>query len=382
MDTFTTGIGGALIGKAYLAEKHGRVALWAVTLGSVFPDSDVVFELVDANDIATLEIHRGVTHSFVGLPLFAVGLAALTRWAARRWRWQAPSFLGLTGIYALGLAFHILTDLVTSFGTMIWSPLARTRAAWDLVFIIDFTLTAIVLLPQVAAWVFRRRENQWRRAIVMWLAFSLAALGVQWLAHTLRVGYSPWFTVTAYGLLALLFFLPTTRDWGVRLGRARWCRAGLLAMVGYGLLCAAAHRMALRRVEAFAAEHRLAVEHLGALPAPPALTRWSGLIRTPTGVYVARLNLFDRTAPRFRFAADSSPNTYTDAARQLPAVKTYLWFARFPVVRYSERDGHRIVEFTDLRFSRGNPDDTRAGFTFRVALDSSGRVIEQGWVED
>jgi len=40
-----------------------------------------------------------------------------------------------------------------------------------------------------------------------------------------------------------------------------------------------------------------------------------------------------------------------------------------------------VVDFTDLRFfaRRGQ---TALGFTFRVTMDSEGRVLKQGWMDD
>jgi inner membrane protein len=185
MDTITHGLAGALIAKAFFAEsapatilpaglqhlgspeantcsaaeQAGRVAVWAATLGSVFPDADIVFELFDSKDLALIELHRGFTHSFLCLPFLATGLAALTRWLARRWQIASPSRGVLVLIYASALLSHIVLDLITSFGTMIWSPLVNTRVAWDLAFIIDFTMTGIVLLPQIAAWAYRREAG-------------------------------------------------------------------------------------------------------------------------------------------------------------------------------------------------------------------------------
>src|SRR5207248_3305164 len=115
--------------------------------------------------------HRSFTHSLVLLPLWALILAGITRAFANSRKWEAPSFLALTGIYAVGVLSHILLDLVTSFGTMIWSPLQWSRPAWDLIFIVDFTLTAILLVPQLLAWVYAHPEKVQRRAGGMWLVF-------------------------------------------------------------------------------------------------------------------------------------------------------------------------------------------------------------------
>src|SRR5260370_41569172 len=54
---------------------------------------------------------------------------------------------------------------------MIWSQLQWSRPAWDLIFIVDFTLTAILLVPQLLAWVYARPEKVQRRSVGMWLVF-------------------------------------------------------------------------------------------------------------------------------------------------------------------------------------------------------------------
>jgi len=408
MDTITHGILGALVGKAFFADdsnveaglprqdasseaepwRHkgaatsgNRLAIGTATLAAVTPDGDVFFGLFNSSDLAALELHRGFTHSFTCLPLFALGLAALVRWAAQRWNFPSPTLRTLTFISAASLASHILLDLITSYGTMIWSPLANVRAAWDLVFIIDFTFTAIVLLPQAAAWVYRRPRGSAARALALWVFFSLAAVGVEKLTRTVGMAFSPWVVVIAVALFGGLFFLPMRGSWGYAVPRARWCRAGVYALAGYLLLCAVAHRAALSRVQEFAASRGITVEHLGALPMPPSLLRWSGLIRANDGVYRAQFTLLDANAPEFAFTADAPANRYIEAVREIPAVRTYLWFARFPVVRYRERNGWHLVEFTDLRFTTGGI-RRRAPFVFRVTLNSSGEVIAHGWAND
>ncbi len=441
MDTITHGIVGALIGKAFFAG-HGDatradgtaaqraagqfaglgsppqaprwnrgecVATAAATLGAVFPDVDVIFGPIVRNDLAVIELHRSITHSLLCLPVFAVVLAALTRWYARRRALESPSWVTLSGIYGVALASHILLDLVTSFGTMIWSPWKRARPAWDLVFIIDFTLTAIVLLPQLVAWVYRQRERSFRRAAPLWAVFSGAAALIAWGTRAAGFTFSSRAVVAVSALLAAWFFLPAWGSWGFSVPRASWCRAGVYALAAYLCLCAMAHQAALRRVEQFAAARGLRVVRLGALPLPPFLAYWDGLIRTPEGVYEARFDLsrgYQRGLapdsaskasngefPTFHFFADSPPNGYLEAARQLPRVKTYLWFARFPVFRYTqspdpgpvpaksgEAGSLHIIEIRDLRFfQRGRGP---APFTFRVTFDAAGHVVEQGWAPD
>lgn len=163
MDPVTHGITGALLGKAFFSKREERVAIFAATLGAVFPDIDIVAEIVTRDPLSIIKYHRAITHSFVGLPVFAVLLALLTRlllpWVKRRWPrfqdWEAPPLWLLSVIYGVGIASHIVLDGMTSFGTRMWFPLSTRRVAWDLLFIVDFSFTAIILVPQVIPWICR-----------------------------------------------------------------------------------------------------------------------------------------------------------------------------------------------------------------------------------
>src|SRR5271169_162239 len=99
MDTVTHGIVGALIGKGYFAERQGRIAIFAATLGAVFPDVDVVEEILSSDPLSIVKYHRGITHSFVAMPFFALLLAWLTRWIARRRGIESRSWGILTVVY-------------------------------------------------------------------------------------------------------------------------------------------------------------------------------------------------------------------------------------------------------------------------------------------
>lgn len=382
MDPLTHGITGALLGKAFFSEgverTAGRTAIFAATLGAVFPDVDILCELVSRDPISIVKYHRGFTHSFLGLPVFAVALALLTRWHARRRGIDAPSAASLILIYAVSLASHILLDAATSFGTRLWNPLSSRRFAWDLLFIVDFSFTALLLLPQVAAWVYREPAKTTRRAGAMWTVFSLCAAAVWGMGKAANFQYSAWFVGVAIMLLALLFFFPLVRGWGFHVRRSSWCRAGIYAAILYTLCCGLAHHTAVRRVQAFAEANELVAERMGAMPMPLTPLAWDGLIRTQKGVYSARFDLRDASPPDFRFVADSPPNRYVGEAFELPDVKVYWWFARFPVVRTEEKPGQNVVEFSDLRFHlRRN--QTPFPFTLQVIFDQNGNLLAEEW---
>lgn len=393
MDTITHGIAGALIGKAVFRGEdmfasqpinRARIITWSLMLGAIFPDSDILRDWYSSNPMLILTWHRSVTHSLVCMPFFALALAALTRWFARWRKWDAPSFGALTGIYAVGILSHILLDLVTTFGTMVWSPLQWSRPAWDLIFIIDFTLTALVLCPQLLAWVYHKPEGLKNRAIITWSVLSIASLGVAALLKNFGAPISAQTAVTIIMLLAVFFLLPATRGKGLRVRYAFWNRAGLAAAILYFAAAFFAHRSALERVEKFASLFELQAESLGALPLPPSLWHWDGLVNTPHGVYEVHLDLSDQ-APQpsieHRYYPDAIPNQYIDAAKRLREVQEVLWFSRFPVTRFHKEGSDAIVEISDIRFQQLRR-DRPASFTYRVQMDETGKVVSQGWVRD
>ena len=203
MDTITHGITGALVAKSFVGERESRLATLAVTLGAVFPDSDVLARLFTSDPLARLEIHRGVTHSFLVLPLWALLFGGLTCLRTRPRRWFLFSCL-----YGAGIALHILLDLITSYGTMIWDPWSKARVAWDLAFIIDLTFTGIVLLPQLAAWVYSTPRHAVRRGCAAWLLLSLVWAAGAWASAALQIPLFPRTVVAASVVVAFLLWIP------------------------------------------------------------------------------------------------------------------------------------------------------------------------------
>ncbi len=394
MDTITHGIAGALIGKAFFEGEDllslrpvtvGRVVTIAATLGAMFPDVDIVRDVFSRDPLLILTWHRGPTHSLLTLPFFVLILAALTRLITRRIGLASPRFAMLVLVYAVVIGSHILLDLITSFGTMVWWPLAPTRIAWDLIFIVDFTLTAILLLPQFMAQLFHQRAEFQRRALRMWMAFSLCAALAGWLL-TLQ-GFAPSIAgmLTVILVMAAAIFLPATRGWGFGLRLKTWNRAGVLACAAYLGLSVAAHQAALARVKGFAIKQQMAVEHLGALPLPPSIASWDGLIRTARGVYEVRLKLWEHVTTHpdhpieYTYYPDTPRNELLSEALQLPEVQTYLWFARFPVFRWHKEGANTVLELADLRFFQRRG---RQSFTYRVTFDANRSVVQQGWSKD
>jgi membrane-bound metal-dependent hydrolase YbcI (DUF457 family) len=378
MDTITHGIAGALIGKGFFSERWGPAATFAVTLGSVFPDCDVVAEVFSRSPVSLLEYHRGITHSFVAMPFFALGLGALVWWLARK-RDIRASFWLLVFAVLIGIASHILLDGLTSYGTRMWEPISWVRVSWDWLFIVDPTFTALLLVPQVASWVQSDKQKAFWRALAMWGLFSVLAVliwGAEW-----AVGAPVTFRIVpiAAVVLAAVFFVPVYGGRFFEWTRREWCVAGVVLSILYIGLCGVQHYRALEQVRAFARQQGRPVKAVAAVPMPPSPIDWNGLVLTPDGVYGSRFDVNADAAPRFLFLRDSPLNPDIEKAFQLPAVQIYLGFARFPVVRYRRMGRRNIVEFLDIRFYNYEQREGRHPFVYRVVLGSEGQVLQQGW---
>ncbi len=151
MDTLTHALSGALAARATEpgAPRAGhlprRTRMWIGFWAAAFPDSDFVARFIDP--LMYLTVHRGITHSIIMLPLWALGLAFLFKLFVReRYHWRA-----FAGVCALGIGTHIAGDVITAFGTMVFAPFSTWRAALPTTFIIDPYFTAIIVAGLVAA---------------------------------------------------------------------------------------------------------------------------------------------------------------------------------------------------------------------------------------
>jgi inner membrane protein len=155
MDTLTHALSGALLGRATAPRQPApdslslRARVLAGAAAAAFPDLDFVLGYV--SPVAYLENHRGVTHSLLLLPLWALLLAWLLAKIARDRRGPGPWY----GICAIGLAAHVAGDLITSFGTMILAPVSRERFGLGTTFIIDLWFTGIIVAGLLGSLLFR-----------------------------------------------------------------------------------------------------------------------------------------------------------------------------------------------------------------------------------
>jgi inner membrane protein len=168
LDTLTHALSGALLARAVVPQ--GRAVPRYVAAGFLAcaaPDLDFLWTSGSAVDYVLH--HRGITHSLVLLPAWAVGVAWLLAKILRdRGGWRA-----YYGIAAAALALHIAGDLVTSFGTMILAPFSDWRAEIGTTFIIDLWFSGIIVAGLLASLFWKRS------AAIAGLAVLAAYVGLQ-----------------------------------------------------------------------------------------------------------------------------------------------------------------------------------------------------------
>ena len=243
MDTITHGIVGALAGKALFAGRDvpagsaksgesralssptARAAIVACTLGSMFPGHRHFCRTAGAQSAGD----HGVApqHHAFRCPAAVLG-AAINRCvntARALAEVGIASVSTLFAIYAVGIATHIFLDLVTSFGTMVWSPLRYSRPGLGLGFHYRSDGDGIALVPQLPRGVTASRVNFGPRDWFVGRAhrWSIRSIFVR------GVGYG--FPIAVVGVVSAIFaviiFAPAARGAGFRWTRASWCRAGL-----------------------------------------------------------------------------------------------------------------------------------------------------------
>jgi inner membrane protein len=143
MDTITHALSGALLARAVGSPSNGITLgqrTWVGAAAAAFPDIDFILLFVDP--MTYLTWHRGPTHSLVLLPIWAALMAGVAYFILKK----RISFWALVPVCAIGLAVHIVGDVITVYGTGILSPLSDTKATISTTFIIDLFFTGIILL--------------------------------------------------------------------------------------------------------------------------------------------------------------------------------------------------------------------------------------------
>lgn len=314
MDPITHTLSGAILSRTGFYQKFGRMATIILLAAAIIPDIDH-FSLRLAGPLAYLKYHRGFTHSILGGFVIAVIMTSILC-SIKRFRenlgYQTTFCLFLLGIYT-----HIFLDLITSYGTQILFPFSDKRYSLDLVFIIDLYFTALMLIPLILI----RFKRKWAKAIsIISVAIVIIYLGIAFTSKTIAI--------------------KRTNVWANKLG------------------------IFSKRVEA--------------LPLPFSPFRWSVYIEDDKRFYQVNVdalknkltyNSFDKKHFSEGLNHVTEGDNIIEKIKNLEIVKTYLWFARFPVVSINkEADGY-LIEYFDLRFNSLPP---RRPFLLQLFVDKNG----------
>ncbi len=179
MDTLTHALSGALLARATepknprVDQLPQRTRMWVGFWAAAFPDSDFITRFIDP--LTYLTVHRGITHSVIMLPLWALGLSLLFMLLVRgKYSWRA-----FAGVVAMGIGIHIAGDVITAFGTMIFAPFSDWRAQIPTTFIIDPYFTAIIVGGLIASVLWKTT----RKPAVIGLTVLISYVGFQAVLH-------------------------------------------------------------------------------------------------------------------------------------------------------------------------------------------------------
>jgi membrane-bound metal-dependent hydrolase YbcI (DUF457 family) len=326
--------------------RGGRGTTAALVLASNAPDIDIVAGVGGAANY--LAWHRGPTHG----PLGVVGLGALT--AALVWgggkligqrsegNGQMASFATLLAVAIVGILFHILMDLPTSYGTRLFSPFSWRWFAIDLMPIIDVYLWGILAGGLViGTW----RPGTRRQSAAIALALTVANYGIRVASHQQALGAA----AERHGPS-----LPAPCDPSAAFGSLidSWPQS-----------------------TASQAGSSRCLMDTAAIPSFVSPFDWRVIAQLP-----------DAYVEIHGDGATNIPSGWTPqvvAAARSRTVQVLLGFSRFPVVRVlGQPSGGAIVQFTDLRFALGPADRPlqarrTALFTATVRLGPHNEILEE-----
>jgi inner membrane protein len=176
MDIVTHGLAGALVARAVRSRLPWPGVVAAVG-GGLAPDLDVVARFWDP--MATITVHRTLTHSVVGGLLVAGVIAAVSTL-----RTQPLSFVTLAAFAYLGVLSHIGLDLLNPFGTAALWPFTPRRFGLGWLYVLDPVVTGLVVVALgLAAWgtAYRAAVPRWTLALVA--LYALGAGALSWVAQ-------------------------------------------------------------------------------------------------------------------------------------------------------------------------------------------------------
>ena len=153
------------------AEKWVPHATVTAVIASNLPDIDIVTALWGTP--AYIDLHRGITHTLIGVPILSLLLAAaMYFFSGKFWRtfWVA----------LIAMATHLLLDYANAYGVRPFLPRNSTWYYGDVLFIIDPYIDAALLLGIFGGWMWPHRR---RLGAFASLALALAYISARTELH-------------------------------------------------------------------------------------------------------------------------------------------------------------------------------------------------------
>lgn len=303
---------GACMGRAGFNRKTAYATL-TMLLAAEAADCDVLW-ILKGHTVA-FEHHRGITHSFVGVPFMAAatlaGVYGLHRvWLRRRKPREGypPVRWGLLYGLAIIAAFsHLLLDYTTAYGIRVFEPFNYRWYSWDIVSIIEPFILAVLILGLAIPWLFSLINQE---------------IGAR------RKGPSG-----ASGAIAALLFMVIL--WGYRDFQ---------------------HRRALNAMSAIT-YNGASAKKMGVYPYWINPHRWLGVVETADFFQTMPINsalpaVDPNNEARTYYKPEETP--VTRAAKSSLFGRVYLDWAAFPLVQVQPPEADSkdyIVGFRDLRYA-------------------------------
>ena len=341
MEPVTHFLTGAVLARTGFNRKTA-LATVTMTLAAEAADLDVIAYL--GGSAEGFIQHRGITHTFVAVPVVAAVTVAVV-WALDK-LWQRlradkkhrPTAIPLHwGWLYLGACVaalsHLLLDFTNNYGVRPLYPFRGTWYAWDIVFIVEPLILLALFAALTLPWLFgligseigaRRKGPAGRGAAITALAFMLVLWGV--------------------------------RDFE--------------------------HRRALAIMDTRLYNGETATR-LAAFPQMVNPFRWQGVAETSSAYISLPVDsLRPEVDPQGRavtyFKPESNPAIIS--ARESKLGRAYVAWARFPLVEsehITDPVPQDVVHFQDVRFI--DPIGKRKVLDAYVLLDANHRVLEQGF---
>ena len=346
MDTITHGLTGWLVARAVPSDSGRREATAAVVVGSLLPDADNVTSLLGSE--MYLRLHRGVSHGFAGIAVTSL-LVALLLYRFGKWKDLKKLYL----LALLGQLSHVALDLLNSYGTQIFQPFSDARVSFDLLFVVDLVFTGII----VAGLLLSRRRAAPARAAIVGLCVYL-------------------------GFATVLHFraedaVRTAAEMqGVRVVSASALPRLAEVDVGTGLAAFRLVGEAWARPDDSGLPNLPIPDHPGKYPFPAGPFAWNGFIDDGRTYLRAEVDPLSGAVDWKQRVHRGRDIPEVRAVEDIPDVRTYLWFARFPVVQTFHAGKNTILLFSDLRF--GEVPGRRRPFVLRV-IEAPGRSPQVRW---